>query len=80
MFDVPFQYGAPWSEQDDTRRAQVVVISQKLNDTLFGGADSVGRELLIATRLFRIVGVIKPWNPQPHFWDLDDGVYGPAAQ
>ena len=43
MFDVPFQYGAPWSEQDDTRRAQVVVISQKLNDRLFGGADSVGR-------------------------------------
>ena len=80
MFDVPFQYGAPWSEQDDTRRAQVVVISQKLNDTLFGGADSVGRELIIATRLFRIVGVIKPWNPQPHFWDLDDGAYGAAAQ
>lgn len=80
MFDVPFQYGAPWSEQDDTRRAQVVVISQKLNDTLFGGADSVGRELIIATKLFRIAGVIKHWNPQPHFWDLDDGAYGAAAQ
>ena len=80
MFDVPFQYGAAWSEQDDTRRAQVVVISQKLNDQLFGGADSVGRELIIDTKLFRIVGVIKPWNPQPHFWDLDDGVYGPAVQ
>ncbi|MHB8311468.1 MAG: ABC transporter permease, partial [Metallibacterium sp.] len=80
MFGVPFQYGAAWSEQDDTRRAQVVVISQKLNDQLFGGADSVGRELIIATRLFRIVGVIKPWNPQPHFWDLDDGAYGAAAQ
>ncbi|EQD58102.1 ABC transporter permease, partial [mine drainage metagenome] len=50
MFAVPFQYGAPWSEQDDTRRAQVVVISQKLNDILFGGADSVGRELIIATK------------------------------
>ena len=80
MFDVPFQYGGAWSAQDDARRAQVMVLSHALNERLFGGADSVGRELIIATKLFRVVGVLQPWNPQPHFWDLDDGAYGKAAR
>ncbi len=80
MFDVPFQYGGPWSAQDDARRALVVVLSQTLNDRLFGGTDSVGRTLIIATKLFRVVGVLRHWNPQPHFWDLDDGAYGKGAR
>ncbi|HEX7324927.1 MAG TPA: ABC transporter permease, partial [Rhodanobacteraceae bacterium] len=76
MFDVPFIYGAAWSQQDDADRANVVVLSKRLNDKLFGGADSVGKELVIATKLFRVVGVIGAWNPQPHFYDLDQGAYG----
>ena len=80
MFGVPFLFGAPWSTQDDDRHAQVAVISRLLNDRLFGGANSVGRELVIATKLFRIVGVIDDWNPQPRFYDVNDGAYGDAEQ
>lgn len=80
MFDVPFQYGGPWSSVDDGNRAPLAVISKELNDRLFGGADSVGRTLIIATRPFRIVGVLRAWNPQPHFYDIDDGAFGPESE
>ena len=70
MLDVPFQYGSGWSAQDDKQRAAVAVISRKLNDKLFGGADSVGKMLNIEGRDYRVVGVLKPWNPQPRFYDV----------
>lgn len=80
MFNVPFIYGSAWLAQDDTNHAHVVVLSRKLNDRLFGGADSVGKSLVIATKAFRVIGVIGDWNPQPHFYDLDQGAYGEASQ
>lgn len=43
MFDVPLRYGRGWSEEDDQRRATVAVIGARLNDKLFGGANSVGK-------------------------------------
>ena len=80
MFDVPFLYGSAWTAKDDARHAQVVVLTRALNDTLFHGENSVGREMVIATRTFRVVGVMDDWNPQPHFYDLDDGAYGKPRQ
>ncbi|HET8553569.1 MAG TPA: ABC transporter permease [Rhodanobacteraceae bacterium] len=70
MLDVPFKYGSAWSSDDDTRRARVVVISSKLNDKLFGGADSVGKTVDIDGQDFRVVGVVDHWNPQPRFYDV----------
>ncbi|WDS38020.1 ABC transporter permease [Pseudoxanthomonas sp.] len=83
MFDMRFLYGGAWTRQDDDRRAQVVVLTRELNDALFDGADSVGRSLVIATRSFRVIGVIDDWNPRPHFYDLSNrksGAYGEAQQ
>jgi putative ABC transport system permease protein len=70
MFDAPFQYGAGWSAADDDHRAQVAVIAGFLNDKLFGGADSVGRSIRIEGRDFRIVGVLRHWEPEPRFYGL----------
>jgi len=85
MFRVPFIYGGGWSEQDDEKHAQVVVISRELNDTLFGGTNSVGKQLVVATKTFRVIGVINDWNPQPRFYDVTggtrrSGAYGKADQ
>ncbi|WP_458071477.1 ABC transporter permease [Rhodanobacter sp. BL-MT-08] len=80
MFDVPFLFGSGWSAQDDARHAPVVVISQAMNQQLFSGANSVGQSLIIATKPFRIVGVAGDWNPQPRFYDVNDGAYGKAEQ
>ncbi|MBS0486323.1 MAG: ABC transporter permease, partial [Proteobacteria bacterium] len=70
MVDVPFKYGSGWSAADDEHRAQVVVISSKLNDKVFDGANSVGKMLNIEGRDYRVVGVIGDWNPQPRFYDV----------
>lgn len=70
MFDVPFEYGSGWSEQDGESRARVVVIASVLNDKLFGGRNSVGKTILINDHDYRIVGVLKPWAPQPHFYSI----------
>jgi putative ABC transport system permease protein len=85
MFDVSFVYGSAWSRQDDDRHAQLVVLSRAMNDRLFGGANSVGRNLIVATKVFRVTGVIDDWNPRPRFYDLDGGAldggaFGDAAQ
>jgi putative ABC transport system permease protein len=73
MFDVPFQYGGGWSAQDDESRAAVVVISDALNDTLFGGGNSVGKVVHINDHDFRVVGVLKHWSPQPRFYSENMG-------
>ena len=70
MVDAPFEYGAPWSADDDEARAPVVVISHALNEKLFGKDSGVGRTINLGGDAFRVVGVLKPWNPQPRFFDM----------
>jgi putative ABC transport system permease protein len=70
MLDVPFQYGAGWSNADDGDRAQVVVIGRELNNKVFGGGDSVGKTLELDGRNYQVVGVLKDWNPQPVYYDV----------
>ncbi|BFI95382.1 MAG: ABC transporter permease [Rhodanobacter sp.] len=70
MFDVPFQYGGGWTAGDDDSHAAVAVISGALNQRLFGGENSVGKTLRIEDHDFRIIGVLKPWSPQPMFYSV----------
>jgi len=75
MFDVPFLYGAGWTQADDDGRARVAVISKTLNDKLFGNASGVGRSIRLDQWDFRIVGVLNAWRPAPRYYDL----YGQGA-
>lgn len=75
MFDAPWQFGSGWTAADDEAEARVAVISASLNDKLFGGANSVGREIIVRGQPLRIIGVLKPWHVKPHFWDLTLGSY-----
>jgi putative ABC transport system permease protein len=68
MFDVPFVYGAGWDAAVDDGGTDALVISRRLNDRLFGGADSVGREVRLDDHDYRVVGVAGDWNPQPRFY------------
>ena len=43
MFDVPFRHGQAWSEQDDARRANVVVLSSEVAEKLFETRSSLDR-------------------------------------
>jgi len=75
MFDTPFLYGQGWSGAEDSGHARVAVISRNLNDKLFKGANSVGRDVLVEGHALRIVGVLDDWKPQPLFYDLFVGRY-----
>lgn len=79
MFEVPFQYGSGWDAAADAAQARVVVLSHEMNNKLFGGENSVGREIGIRSVAMRVVGVLKPWRPVPHYFDLSLGSYAQSA-
>jgi len=73
MFEVPMLYGTGWTAADDQNAARVMVISEEINERVFGGADSRGKILRVRDKDFRIIGVAKRWRPVPHFYDLSIG-------
>lgn len=78
MFDVPFQYGGTWRAAAGHGPEPVIVLSKKVNDTLFGGSDSVGQTVVWNGHRFRVAGVLAQWHPLPRFYDLIDN--GPFAE
>ena len=76
MFDVPFLYGSGWRPAADAAAEPVVVLSKQENETLFGGANSVGRTIRLNDVEFRIVGVLDDWFPHPKFYDLTGDAFG----
>lgn len=73
MFDVPFQYGGTWTDAADTGPEPVMVISRKMNEKFFGGANSVGKRVRWNDNEFRIIGVRDTWMPLPTFYDVNNG-------
>jgi putative ABC transport system permease protein len=70
MFDVPFLYGAGWNAGDDDNRVADVVLTEEFNQRMFGGANSVGKEIQLGDNMYRIVGVARHWNPAPRFYSV----------
>jgi putative ABC transport system permease protein len=78
MFDAPFAYGQGWDAAADAGPQPVVVLSHETNEKVFGGANSVGQMLKLGKVEYRVVGVLKPWNPSPKFFDLNNGAFEEA--
>lgn len=76
MFEVPFLYGHGWTAKDDDARARVAVISRALNDKVFGGSDSVGKQIRLDKTDFTVAGVIDEWRPTPRFYDMNTDRFG----
>ena len=79
MFDVPFLFGHGWDADADVEREQVAVLSRALNERLFGGENSVGRNVSLSGSIYRIVGVLDHWRPMPKFYDLSGDSIGDPA-
>ncbi len=75
MFDTPFLYGTGWTAEDDDHRAPVMVLSKSANERLFGGGDSVGKNVRTDNGTFRVVGVLDEWAPIPRFYDITTGPF-----
>jgi len=76
MFDVPLKHGHAWSARDDADHARVAVISSKLNQQLFGGADGTGRTIQVSGQSLQVIGVLNTWAVNPRFYDLTNNEFG----
>jgi putative ABC transport system permease protein len=70
MFGAPFQWGTAWGAADDEAHANVVVLGATLNEQLFRGQNSVGHTVTLDGNDYRVVGVLKPWDPRPRVYDV----------
>jgi putative ABC transport system permease protein len=80
MFDVPFMFGGPWDSSSDTKREQVVVLSKRINETVFGGENSVGKNMVIGGNIYQVVGVIDDWQLVPKFYDVNNGAFNETEE
>ncbi|MCB1665054.1 MAG: ABC transporter permease [Pseudomonadales bacterium] len=80
MFDVPFEFGGGWDRAADDTQQQVIVLSQDLNLRLFGGENSVGRDVELQGIHFTVVGVLDYWEPAPKFFDENNGAFNRAEE
>lgn len=76
MFLAPFRYGSAWDAKADFGAEPVVVLSTAMNEKLFGGGNSVGRNVRLEDREFRVVGVLAAWTPSIKFYDLTQNYLG----
>ena len=77
LFNIDFRYGGAFTGVPGTSvpgrpspAAAEVVLSDMLNQQLYGGADSVGRMIRIAGRDFRVVGVMRQRSGKMNLWDF----------
>ncbi|HEU0277089.1 MAG TPA: ABC transporter permease [Rhodanobacteraceae bacterium] len=75
MFGVALRYGRDWTPAEDAARDPVAVIDVQLARKLFGTADAVGQSVRLNKTLFRVVGVMQRFEPEPHFYALQEGTY-----
>lgn len=75
MFDLDFVYGGTWSESQEREVVPVVVISTELNEKLFGGQNSVGKQIYLDDTSYEIVGVTEPWDIHIKYYDLNNGAF-----
>jgi len=69
MFDVPFLYGSPWDNESDNNGAPVIVLTKESNELLFGGENSVGKQLRVNDLSVTVVGVLNDWDLGRRFYD-----------
>ncbi|MBU2979545.1 ABC transporter permease [Alteromonas sp. C1M14] len=75
IFDRPFIFGAPWTRDDQENKPYVVVISKEINERFFGGENSVGKEIYLDNKGYRIVGVTEDWEQPVKYYDLNNGAF-----
>jgi putative ABC transport system permease protein len=80
MFDTPFLYGSGWDADADANEEFVVVINREINETLFGGENSVGRNVVMNGETWRVTGVLDTWEPMPKYYDLNNSQFSAAEE
>jgi len=75
MFNIPFINGSVWDKSVDTNGKNVVVIGKELNERMFNGENSVGRQINLSSVVYTVIGIIDHWQPAPRYYDLNNGSF-----
>ena len=73
---IPFSEGRDFDDRDQPKTQQVVIVNQKLAETLWPGESAVGKRMFIGSRnAFEVIGVVKTGlyralaeDPKPFFY------------
>ena len=76
IFEVPFMYGQAWSASEDKDATDVIVLSRKLSEKLYGSENPVGKRIKLMNNSYLITGVINNWRPVPRVHRI---IGGPGA-
>ncbi|GAA0362650.1 ABC transporter permease [Bowmanella denitrificans] len=80
MFEVPFAHGGPWDKSIDLQGQTVAVIGAEMNRKLFGGGNNVGKDIVLDSVAYRVVGILADWKLAPQIYDLNNGAWGNNEQ
>ncbi|MGX5173205.1 ABC transporter permease [Aliikangiella sp. IMCC44653] len=80
MMNAPFLFGSAWASEVDQNPRKLVVIGERLNDTLFNGKNSVGQKINLNKQYYTIVGVLKHWELTPRFYDVNNHPFAETEQ
>jgi putative ABC transport system permease protein len=80
MFEAPFLHGQGWGPADDKAGADMVVLSRKLAEKLYGDVDPVGQRMTLGGMQYQIVGVLNTWNVVPRFHRIIGGNDGAFSE
>jgi putative ABC transport system permease protein len=67
------------NQQDERRKARVVVLGTTVVRNLFGSQDPLGRSIRIGPVFFRVIGVMESMGSTPRGWDRDDIALAPVT-
>ncbi|HKV27257.1 MAG TPA: ABC transporter permease [Candidatus Acidoferrales bacterium] len=73
----PVVEGTPFTEQDVVSRAQVTVLGKTVADTLFNGADPIGRTIRVGGLPFQVIGILSSKGASGFGRDQDDTMMMP---
>ena len=79
-FDIkrwPVMLGAPFTDADVDRAANVIILGETVRQQLFGEEDPTGREVRLGTLPFTVVGVLSPKGQTGFGQDQDDTILVP---
>jgi putative ABC transport system permease protein len=80
MFEPPFAFGGPWDRKQDDEHARVIVLTNEMNEKLFGGSNSVGKNVRINGTDYSVVGVLGEWKLRSRYYDLTNGAFADADE
>ena len=78
IFERPFIFGGAWTKDDQDNKPYVVVISKSVNERLFNGENSIGKEIFLDNKSYRVVGVTEDWEHHVKYYDVNNGAFNPA--